>query len=343
MRKETREQFKHYLNDIASLNGIEVGDVVSKFNVEPSVQQKLETRVQESSEFLGKINLYPVQEQSGDTVGLGVSGPIAGTQNTDEGERETRDVAQLDQDGYRCEQINYDTHIKYKMLDAWAKFPDFAPRLSGAIIQRIALDRIMMGFNGVKRARTSNRVQYPLLQDVAVGWLQKIRERAPGRYLKEGKKEAGKMKIGKGGDFNNLDAMVFAAVNELIDPWHQNDTQLVAISGRRLMSDKLFPLVNGNYDPMNQKAAQDLIVSQRRIGNLQAVQVPYFPPNSMLITRLDNLSVYWQEGTNRRSVMDNPKRDRIETFQSSNDDFVIEDFGCCAFIENIELIPESAA
>ncbi|MBP9527835.1 MAG: P2 family phage major capsid protein, partial [Laribacter sp.] len=51
----------------------------------------------------------------------------------------------------------------------------------------------------------------------------------------------------------------------------------------------------------------------------------------------DNLSIYWQEGTQRRSVIDNPTRDRIETYQSSNDAFVLEDYGCAALIENIEL------
>lgn len=343
MRKLTREQFKQYLGDIAQMNGIDVVDTTSKFTVEPSVQQRLETKVQESSAFLQSVNLYPVQEQKGSAIGLGVSGPIAGTQDTNDDERQTRDVSQLDEDGYYCQQINYDTHLRYEKLDAWAKFPDFAPRLSGAIIQRIALDRIMMGFNGVKRARTSDRAANPLLQDVAIGWLQKIRERAAERHLKEGKKQAGKIVVGEGGDFNNLDAVVFAAVNELLDPWYQDDTQLVAITGRRLMSDKLFPLVNGVYDPVNQKAAQDLIVSARRLGNVQAVQVPYFPPNAILLTRLDNLSIYWQEGANRRHIIDNPKRDRIETYQSSNDDYVIEDYGCCALIENIQLLEGGGA
>jgi len=58
------------------------------------------------------------------------------------------------------------------------------------------------------------------------------------------------------------------------------------------------------------------------------VRAPFFPPNALLITRLDNLSIYWQEDTRRRSVIDNPKRDRIENFESVNEAYVVEDYRC---------------
>ncbi|STJ58040.1 P2 family phage major capsid protein [Escherichia coli] len=31
-----------------------------------------------------------------------------------------------------------------------------------------------------------------------------------------------------------------------------------------------------------------MIISQKRMGGLQAVRAPFFPPNALLITRLDN-------------------------------------------------------
>ncbi|CRL46086.1 Phage major capsid protein, P2 family [Sodalis glossinidius str. 'morsitans'] len=39
------------------------------------------------------------------------------------------------------------------------------------------------------------------------------------------------------------------------------------------------------------------LISQKRLGGLQAIRVPFFPDNTILITRLDNLSIYWQDGT----------------------------------------------
>lgn len=338
MRNETRQALKAYSEQIARLNGVDIDAVSSKFTVTPSVQQTLETKVQESSEFLKSINVSGVDEQEGEALGLMITAPIAGTQDTDAGERQTRDVSDVDSSRYRCEQINYDTHLKYPKLDAWAKFPNFQQLIRDAIIQRIALDRMMVGFNGTSRAATSNRATNPLLQDVGIGWLQKLRTNAPTRWMHEVVPESNKVKVGESGDYKTIDAVVYDVVNNLIDPWYREDTQLVAITGRGLLADKYFPLVNSIQAPTEQIAAKDLITSQKRIGNLQAVSVPFFPPNAILVTKLENLSIYYQNGTQRRSVIDNPKRDRIETYQSSNDAFVLEDYGCAALIENIEFV-----
>lgn len=336
MRNDTRLKFQDYLSRLATLNGVTPDAVISKFTADPSVQQTLETKIQESSAFLQSVNFYGVDEQEGEKIGLGVTGPIASTTDTTTKDRDTTDVASTDNHRYRAEQTNYDTHVRYAKLDMWAKFPDFQVRLTNAIIQLIALNRIMIGFNGVSRASTSDPVENPLLQDVNIGWLQKLRQFAPQRHLFETVSDSGKLNIGANAEYKNVDALVYDMVNSLIDPWYQEDTSLVVICGRKLLADKYFPLVNTMQDPTEQLAA-DLIISQKRIGNLPAVRVPNFPANGLLITRLDNLSMYYQRGTQRRAVIDNPKRDRIETYQSSNDAYVIEDYGCAAFAENIEV------
>ncbi len=165
-----------------------------------------------------------------------------------------------------------------------------------------------------------------------------MREQAPERVLGlVGAGLPGKVIIGEGADadYANLDAAVVDAVN-LLDPWYQEDTGLVAIVGRKLLSDKYFPLVNTKQAPTETLAA-DIIISQKRIGGLPAVRVPYFPDNAILITRFDNLSIYFQEGARRRRVEDKPSRDRIENYESSNDAYVIEDLGLAALVEHIEL------
>lgn len=336
MRNETRQHFSLFLDRLASLNHVERSAVISKFTAEPTVQQTLESKVQESSEFLQSINFFGVDEQEGERIGLGVKGPIASTTDTRSTDRETKDVGQLDDNRYRCEQTNYDTHIRYAQLDQWAKFPDFQVRLTNLIIQTIALNRIMIGFNGLSRAASSNSVQNPLLQDVNVGWLQKLRTKAPQRHLAKTNDTTGKVEVGATAEYKNLDALVFDAVNNLLDPWHQESTELVVITGRKLLADKYFPLINTKQAPSEQLAS-DLIISQKRIGNLPAVRVPHFPADALMITRLDNLSLYYQLGTQRRSVIDNPKRDRVETYQSSNDAYELEDYGCAALVENIQL------
>ena len=54
MRNETRIAYNGYLAQVAKLNGVDSAAV--KFNVEPSVQQNLETAIQESTALLGRIS-----------------------------------------------------------------------------------------------------------------------------------------------------------------------------------------------------------------------------------------------------------------------------------------------
>ena len=333
MKNETRKLYAAYLTQIATLNA--VASAVEKFNVAPSVQQKLESRMQESSDFLKLINVIGVEEQSGEALGLGISGTIAGrTDTSGNGTRGTQDPTSLTKDSYECKQTNFDTHIQYAKLDAWAKFKDFQTRVSNQVVSRCALDRIMIGWNGTSAAVTTNRATSPLLQDVNIGWLQKLRTNAAERVMTGGA-VAGKVTVGKDGDYANLDALVFDARATLLDPWFQEDPQLVAIVGRDLMHDKLFPLVADNDAP-TEKLAADIVISQRRLGGLQAMVVPFFPAGKVLITRADNLSIYYQDGKRRRAVVDKPERDRIEFYESSNDAYVIEDYGLCALVENIQ-------
>jgi P2 family phage major capsid protein len=333
MHNATRVLFTAYLARQAELNGVE--SAATKFTVSPTVQQTLENKIQESSEFLGRINIIGVSEQTGEKLGLGVSGTIASrTDTSSSGERSTTDIASLEKDDYGCKQTNYDHHIRYATMDAWAKFPDFQTRVRNAVLQRAALDRIMIGWNGTSAAATTNRSTNPLLQDVNIGWLSHIKTKAAARVLSEGA-VTGKVTYGGAGDYKNLDALVYDAYQTLLDNWYREDPQLVAVVGRGLMHDKLFPLVNNNDAPTERLAA-DIVVSQKRLGGLQAVQVPFFPAGKVLVTRLDNLSIYFQEGARRRAVMDNPKKDRIEHYESSNDAFVVEDYGMCALVENIE-------
>ena len=332
MRNDTRILFTKYQAKIAELNGVQ--DATKTFAVAPSVQQTLENNIQESSAFLQRINIYPVDEKEGTKIGMGVSGPIAGRTNTANNPRVPRNVTNLTDNSYRCEKTNSDTYIPYASLDAWAKFRDFQTRIRNAILIRQALDRMMIGFNGTSVAADTDIVANPMLQDVNIGWLQQYRNNAPERVLDTGN-TVDKVMIGTiaGSDYKNLDAAVIDAVN-LLDPWYQEDPGLVVILGRALMHDKYFPLVNVKQDP-SEMLATDVIISQKRVGNLPAASVPFFPQNALMITRFDNLSIYWQEESRRRRINDNPAYDRIDNFESSNDAYVIEDYGCGAIIENI--------
>jgi P2 family phage major capsid protein len=331
MQNTTRLKFNALAAQIALLNA--VPDATVQFAVQPSVQQRLETAIQESSAFLRMINVTCVTEKSGAKLRLGPNGPIASRTNTSNKERNPRDVSKLTDRGYECVKTDFDTAFPYALIDAWAKFPDFQTRLAGAIAERQGLDRLMIGWNGTSVATDTDLTANPLLQDVNKGWLQNLREQAPERVLHQGEKKAGEVRVGPGGDYANIDALVYDAIT-MLAPWYQEDTGLRAIVGRKLMHDKYFPTINRDQRATDELASQ-LLVSQKAIGGLSGLVVPFFPSSSILVTRPDNLSIYYQDGARRRQLIDEARRDRVANYESSNDAYVVEDNDMAVLIENI--------
>lgn len=341
MNKLTAAVLSAYVSHIALMNNIE--DAKVQFTVEPSVQQTLFDVVQESSSFLKLINIVPVDELEGEVLGLSVGGTIAGRSDTRNGvKRTTRSPSSIDGRRYSCKHTDFDTHIDYHTLDVWAKFADFQTRVQNLIVNAMALDLIRIGFNGTHAAATTDRTANPLLQDVNIGWLQKLRTEpqsavpAKVRVMDEGTKAANEVSFGTYAvvDYKNLDALVFDAKRTLLPSHSRDDTGLVAIVGSDLLDDKYFDLINKNQ-PATETIATDILMSTRRLGGLQAYQVPFMPEGTILITKFANLSIYEQSGKRRRSIKDASEWSRIEDYQSANQAFVIEDLDYACMIENI--------
>ena len=336
MRNDTRKKFNHYMGEVARIN--EVDSAAVQFTVAPTPAQKLEEKIQLSSEFLGRINVIEVVEATGQAIGLSVNSPIAGrTDTTGDAKRNPSDPTGLTANTYACQKTDFDIALLYSKIDAWAKFADFPEKWAGACAKAIGLDRIMIGWNGTSIATTTNRNTNPLLQDVNEGWLYKIRTRSPERNMTEVVQGSGKITVGSTGDYKNLDALVKQAVDSLIDEVHQDATDLVVICGRSLLNDKNFAILNQDQDNQNTLAGQ-VLVGQKQIGGLPAVRVPFFPDNTFLITSLDNLSIYYQEGGKRRFIREEPEKNRVADYQSSNEDYVIEAYEKVALVENIEVL-----
>ena len=71
------------------------------------------------------------------------------------------------------------------------------------------------------------------------------------------------------------------------------------------------------------------------LGGLQAYRVSGFPANAVLITKLSNLSIYWQEGSRRRRLVDEPEYDRVANYESVNEAYVVEEYQLAVLVENI--------
>ena len=313
-----------------------VDAVTRMFSVEPTIAQELNDAITAKADFLERINVIGVSEIKGQKVFLGTSGPVTSRTNTKTTDREAKDASALDDDTYELVSTESDVSLPYAKIDAWAKFPEFHQKYSAAVQKQIALDRIMIGFHGTHAAPQSDPVQYPLLQDVNKGWLQQAREKIPAQVLKEGK-VAGKVTMGTDGDYANLDELVHDT-KQMVDERVRDGGDLVAIIGSDLLAAdkaKLYSNQAGTPTEKERIESQQVIATY---GGLPAFSVPHFPANAVLVTSFDNLSIYYQDSSWRKQTIDNPKRSRVEDYNSRNEGYVIEQLEKFALTENVEVI-----
>ncbi|MCO1337035.1 phage major capsid protein, P2 family, partial [Microbulbifer sp. OS29] len=169
---------------------------------------------------------------------------------------------------------------------------------------------------------------YPNGEDVNKGWLQKLREYNGGSNWFDGStgtKVLNEIHIGADGDFENLDSALLA-LKQMIHPSHRGAKDLVAIVGEDLIAEEKAALYKAyGQNPSEKERVEKEVVTKVYAGLPVETNVPNFPARGILITSLDNLSYYYQSTSMRRQVTDNPKRDRIEEYNSVNDGYVIED------------------
>lgn len=334
MQNDTRKRFNAYREKTAAENG--VSSAANTFTAVPAVEQRAVATAQESHALLKDINMVGVTSPDGQAVGISIGAPIAGRTNTDLRPRTPRNAVDLAEDNsYHCEKTEFDVALPFSMLDGWAQFPDFEQRIDQAIGDRQALDRLMIGFNGTHAAEQTDRDAYPLLQDVNIGWLQKIRTKAPAQVKAAGA-VVGKVTIGATGDYPNLDGLVYAAL-QMLAPHHRKRPDLVVLIDRDLLHTKALGNVDDATDN-TRELALNRILSTGLVGGIPHRDAPFFPDAKLLVTTLRNLSIYYQKTTLRRFIQEQPNTEQVNDFQSLNEAYVVEDYGLVALVENIEFV-----
>ena len=336
LSSHAQEQFALLQDDLAESYNVQ--DASRQFAVEPSIAQELNDKITEKSDFLSRINIVPVGEIKGQKVMIGVTGPVSSRTNTKTTDREAKDFCDLDSVGYELFHTESDVGLSFAKIDSWAKFPDFAERYSAAVQRQIALDRIMIGWHGTHAAPQTDITANPMLQDVNKGWLQIAREQIPAQVLKEGA-VAGKITLGAGGDYENLDALVHD-VKQMIDPVFRDAGDLIAIIGSDLLANdkgKLYAKQGGTPTEKERIEGAQVIATY---GGLPSFVIPHFPATGVTVTSWDNLSLYFQDSSWRRHLIENPKRSRVEDYNGRNEGYVIEQLEKFAAIEagNLELL-----
>jgi P2 family phage major capsid protein len=318
MKETTRKSFNQMCARLATAYGVE--SVTRQFTVAPSIEQRLQDKIVEQSEFLPKINVITVDEMAGENILGSASGPVSGRTDTSVpgAERAPRDVLGLDKYLYQLFQTNSDVYMRYATMDAWAKFPDFHNRYVRYVQRRIANDRELVGWYGVEAAADTDLVAAPLLQDVNKGWMQYMRDNLPANVLAEGA-VPDEIHIGAGGDYLNLDNAV--ADLALGIPRYMR-TGLVTLIGDELIGQEKSLLYAAIGATPTEKTLAT--ASLTLFGGLPWLTPSNFPGRGLVITSFDNLSIYVQSDTWRRNIKDKPEKDRVEDYNSRNEGYVVE-------------------
>ena len=316
---DARKKYKSMCQRFAK--GYRVESVHEEFSVDPSIEQNLKDKIVEQSTFLPKINYITVTELQGENILGSASQPLASRTDTSQKgkEREPIQVLGLEPGQYHLHQTNFDVALRYATVDSWAKFRDLPERYAGYVQRRIANDKEIIGWNGLRADKDTDFSANPLLQDVNRGWMQYMRQYKPANILGEGK-TAGELRIGAGGDYKSLDLLVLDLYHAIPPYMRQN---LVALVGEDFIRYEKTALLSAVTQTPTEKALYDLAMKLQ--GGLSWETPSNFPTRGVVVTSLDNLSIYMQSGSWRRQLVDNPKRDQFEDYNSVNEGYVVEE------------------
>lgn len=324
------------ISEVAAAQGISKEQVSNGYTIAPTAVQIMYDEIAQNTELLQKINLRPKTEKVGEVIGLS-SGLIgSNTDTTGAGkERKPKPIHNLSGRKYSLEKTNFDAALRYDEIDQWAHLTDFPKHINKKIAESIALSLVTIGMNGTSRADDSDASTNTMLQDVAKGWLQKMREENKARCIGTAGTSVTSVPHGPGAtNYKNLDAVVTDALN-IMDERFADRSDFVVLTSRRTVGDKYLRIVNKSGDTATEIEAGGRLNKERTLGGLPVMYVPNMPQNTLLITPLSNLSIYYQISGERRLIVDNPRKDQLESLQSKNIDFIVEEYGAAVLIENL--------
>lgn len=349
---------------IAQLNNAPKG-VTKKFALEPTAEQRLEDLQREQVGFLQRVNVIGVRDLIGQVIGLGTEDMIASRTAEADLPRKPRYIGQTQGREFRLEDTEFDTKLPWQIIDNWSKFPDFAQRYSRHVAISVALSRISVGWHGLIAADSTDAAENPNGEDVNIGWLQKLRlekaEHVMGRAMvtANGKTTAtgaaapiyvGPNADHSDGDYKNIDALAYDMISGM-PTWARSSTEHVVLVSQDLVDEKYFPMINrpladtiDGGRSISDVVTHDIVMSAKQIGGRPAAIVPKFPEKTMVITPLaspngagsSNLSIYYQDGSRRRYIRDEPEnKASLVDYNSVNEGYVIEDTDFMVMAENI--------
>lgn len=317
MRVDQRLKFNQFIEAIADFYSVDKESVIrgESFNIEPLKEAKLLGNIQKQSGFLNKINVVQVNEIEGMLMFGATEKGITGRKSVG------RFRTNVGASGYRYKLAKTDSGvlIPWEMLDSWGSLsPSFQKLWADYVQQQIALDMVMVGFNGTSAAADT---QAPDLSDVNIGWLEFVRRNAPAQMIGAGQT----IQIhGKNADFTSLDELAYQLKQGLAER-HHNAGDLVFCVGADLVANESKSLYKKNSLTATERSALNSTNITGMFGGMPCIVPENMPGKAAFVTSLDNLSIYTQRGSIRRGFKNDEELAAIVDSYYRNEGYAVED------------------
>ncbi|QSB01981.1 P2 family phage major capsid protein [Methylomonas sp. EFPC1] len=296
------------------------------------LQQSLQPKaIQLANPFFSSLPMIPVSDTTGQKVILGLTGRVASRTNTSSGERVPKRLNQQDNQDWAVKQTNFDVALSYADIDAWAKFQNFEALYMQIVREAIVNDMLVTGWYGTSAAAGTNIGTNPNLQDLNIGWLEKIRTfNSTSQHVGSG------VSIGATGTYKNLSEAIHD-IKQVVSAAFRNRGDLVALVGDNLLVNAMDKFYETHGNTPSEKVLINGVVTND-FGGLPTFSPPFFPNSTIVITPLSNLAVYYQDSSIRRTQQDWPAKDEVREFNSMNLAYVVQEEFATAMVEGITLV-----
>ncbi len=329
LSSQAAQLIEEYSSSLAASNSITNPE--KRFSISPVIETKLRQAILESDAFLKMLTVETVDQISGQVIDVGTGGLLTGRV------KDGRYRAKLSHDGNTYQLVETDSCacIAWETMTQWAnsgKPGEFIKLMNNAATRNFALDMLRIGWHGTSVAETTNPSDNPHGEDVNKGWLQIVKEKRNEQVLSSAKLDP----TGKtAGAYKNLDALVNDLVNTTIHEVFQEDTDLVVLVGRDLVSAEQHRLLSAAETPTEHKAAQSLA---KTIDGKKAYIPPFFKRNQIIVTPPKNLQILIQKGTQWRKARNEEDRKQFENSFLRMEGYGVGNFDKFAAIEAVEVI-----
>lgn len=298
----TLERVNKYITSLAQ--GSNAPNGREMFSLLPPHENKLHDAIMHSDEFLQLITMLMVEQVVGQVVYTG--NPQLFTGRVKDG----RFNRQLDVDGnqYQLYETDSGAFLPYSTLTTWGNSgtdDEFMRRMNEFTLRSYALDHLRIGFNGTHVATgDTNPDEYPLGEDVNIGWHEIVRNRTPGQIITDIPVFD---RTAANADYRSYDAIAADLKHTYIREEFRNHPDLVVLIGSELIASDVVTMLNKVDRPTEQVAAQ---LINREIAGMKAYTPPFFPSRRIAVTTTKNLHLYTQNNTvfRRADWIDDRKR-----------------------------------